>query len=1038
MSRQRVVAPLRAWPLLVVCVAVLLNVPLASAAGESWARLYPGYDNIVGVVSLRDGKIGVVAEATYFRLSAGGDVEVQVALPGGKGVTRATSVIALPGDRLLVTGFSGHDVKNSFGWLCEITADGVVEWERSYRYLTDTPVYFNTLALLGDGNLVVGGSVGAASLIMRLDARGAVLSQKTYDFPESDRVLDLVALPDRSVVATCWTKERSYVLRIDERGEVRWCSSFAGGHVEGLALDATGNVVATGVRGFGGAGDDDALIISFHPDGAVQWAEQVGGPGRDQASAIVPSSDGTLWISGISGSSGNGGRDGWLLNIDPGGRLLSQTTVGTESDEGNGNGGTRSALALARDRMVTGMVSRPESGPALLISSIRPNEGICTLAKRSTASVFKSDISFQPMNPEVATATLTAATISPAEAFARVTAKEICSTPVSLPAASLQTAQPSPRAAYYEADPQGFFAPTRMLINRKFAELDALETKYLRDKSRDDNGTRNLTLFYRALTATSGPLGELTRESVIGLFRDWLAHSPRSPAATIALAGALFDYAGMARGSGFGNTVTGQGWKSYEELSAEANIVLARGREWATVDPQYFSLLMWLRGASGVEGSVDEAFQQGLTVDRTYLPMWRSRAQLLLPKWSGDPTALAHFADAAGTISGERGDTMYAIVALEADWSGPLSENRAGDLAGPLGLSWPRVRKGLVELATRYPRSDYAARLACIALGRKDKPAFREAVDKLHLVWKRGINCIPTQKAFDDAVTWLRASAAAVPPVVGSKAPGPMVEPRASARAAPSAAASIPSVPGPVPFVEQPISKWPTIVLRNHLELQGGTIVTDFASFILRLKDRDVLVTSSEVVPHQEPNMNDYKSSLAPLPPTPAMILQGKLLRWSASIPGESQEMFVVSGFAFPGPKTARDGPMTLVMSVDPLRKSRTFRALSPRLTPMKLGERVFAVGCLPAGPDCRQTVVSGLVFDSSRGTGQTFGHFRFQPDEPSSSLKALLGAPVLDDTGAVAAVVSYGPFDGDRPAYPTCAEIGIVLKKAAESTAAK
>lgn len=1036
MSRHRVVASLRAWPLLVLCVAALLKAFDASAGGESWARLYPGLDNVAGIVTLHEGRVGLVAGGNYFRLSAGGDVEVQVDMPGPKGLTRSTGVIALPGERLLIVGFTNpRGVKRSLGWVRAITADGVVEWERSYRSLHDRDVSIDAAALLGDGSVVVGGSVGQASLIMRLDSRGTVVWQRTYDFPDEDRVRALVALPDRGLVATSWSRESTYVMRLDDRGEVQWCSSFRGAVVAGLALDAGGNIVAVGTRGFGGAGVDDALIVSIHPDGSVQWAEQVGGPEADYGSTVMPFLDGTLWISGRTLSEGNGKGDGWLLNIDSAGQLLSQITIGTERDEGTANGGPMSALALQKDRILIASVSRPEAGPALLIAALQPNRGICTLSKRSTASVYKSDIAFQSGKPEVSAAGLTVGTLGPTEAGARIIPKEICSTSVSLGPESAQSAKPSPHAAAIEADTEGYFAPSKMLLNRKFADLDALEAKYLRDKSVNETGTRNLTLFYGGLNVTDGELQKLPRETVLALCREWVAHSPRSPAATIALAAALLDYGAMERGGGFTDAVSKTGWKNFEELAAESNTVLARGAEWASVDPQYFSVLMWLRGASGVEGSVEEAFREGVKVDRTYLPLYRSRANLLLPKWSGDETALARFADAAGAISGERGDMMYAIVALRADWSGPFGEDRAGDLAGPLGLSWPRLRKGLTELATRYPKSNYySGTLACIALERTDKSAFREAIDKLHMVWTPGVGCMATQKAFEEAMNWLRAPAAVLAPVAVAGPAGPVVKPGAGLKATPPSVAAQ-ALPGDVPFVEQPISKWPPIVLRNRLELQGGTVVTDFASFILRLNERDVLVTTSQVVPHRELDLTDFRNRLGPPPPTPAMILQGKLARWSVSMPGDSRELFLVTGFAFPGSKTSRDGPMAVVMSIDAVKKSKSVRALSPRMTPLAGGNRVFAVACLPAGPDCRQTVISGLVSGRSIGTGETFGEFHFQPDEPPPPLNTLLGAPVLDDTGALAGLIVRSPFEGERPAIPICEEIGLVLKKATTSS---
>jgi len=94
------------------------------------------------------------------------------------------------------------------------------------------------------------------------------------------------------------------VVKYDNAANILWTTPFAG-EVEGIALDAAGNVYVTG---FQRGHDDDFLTIKYGSDGLQLWARTYDGPAHDtdRATAIRVDHAGEIVVSGWAQGHGGG------------------------------------------------------------------------------------------------------------------------------------------------------------------------------------------------------------------------------------------------------------------------------------------------------------------------------------------------------------------------------------------------------------------------------------------------------------------------------------------------------------------------------------------------------------------------------------------------------------------------------------------------------------------------------------------------------------------------------------------------------------
>jgi hypothetical protein len=275
----------------------------------------------------------------------------------------------------------------------------------------------------------------------------------------------------------------------------------------------------------------------------------------------------------------------------------------------------------------------------------------------------------------------------------------------------------------------------RQLFNQgAWTTLEADANQLRNQHLRFNGGIWALRLFY----LTVSPAGPLTAtdaawQTQITKLQQWAQQMPQSPTPRIALADAYLRYAWKARGSGFSNTVTPEGWRLFKERVQAAQTALDQAQPIINGDPEWYRAMMTVALAQGWPRTQVDALVDGcLNIEPGYFYVPRSEATYLLPKWHGKPGDTEQFAaDVADRIGGKQGDATYFLIAQGI--------NCCGRTQAP-GMSWPRVRNGFLALDELYGSNSYQRNvLAYLALKAGDQQTARLTFAVIGDDWARDV-----------------------------------------------------------------------------------------------------------------------------------------------------------------------------------------------------------------------------------------------------------------------------------------------------------
>ena len=156
----------------------------------------------------------------------------------------------------------------------------------------------------------------------------------------------------------------------------------------------------------------------------------------------------------------------------------------------------------------------------------------------------------------------------------------------------------------------------------------------------------------------------MTAEEIEGLMRKWLALYPDSTLAQVFWVRMLGAAAWHARGTGFADTVTPDGWRAFERLNrealAQANALVPRTRK------HLLGQYVILRAAQQSSMASDKLAEISLDALRRFpneLDIPTFAAERLLPQWGGTTSAFGQFAQTAReAVAEDLGDRLYAYI----------------------------------------------------------------------------------------------------------------------------------------------------------------------------------------------------------------------------------------------------------------------------------------------------------------------------------------------------------------------------------------
>ncbi len=284
--------------------------------------------------------------------------------------------------------------------------------------------------------------------------------------------------------------------------------------------------------------------------------------------------------------------------------------------------------------------------------------------------------------------------------------------------AALTLAACMPRAAGYQesggahaasantppaADPQEpFKGEARALLRQElFERLDRLSDELVTTKARFPGGDWKSYRFQEALGTPPG--GDKASDEVwerhIAALQRWPSARPKSMAAVLALTDAMIGYGWKARGTGFADKVTPEGWRLLRKRTAGVDALLTEIGRRVPRTPDWYCAMI---DAGRLEGwdreRVEALFEDAVALEPTYLHVYSAMARYLTPRWWGEAGDWETFAERSSERVGNReGSVIYGHVAWQVS-----KLYRGADFYKQNRVSWDRVKQGFIDREALY------------------------------------------------------------------------------------------------------------------------------------------------------------------------------------------------------------------------------------------------------------------------------------------------------------------------------------------------
>ncbi len=232
--------------------------------------------------------------------------------------------------------------------------------------------------------------------------------------------------------------------------------------------------------------------------------------------------------------------------------------------------------------------------------------------------------------------------------------------------------------------------------NRRFDDLEGTAGHIRAAKSTFGNGSWMIAQFYESLECRHDE-PESMWQLHDQIHRDWIATKPQSLTAQLAYADFLVEYGWHARGSGYADKVTTEGWQLFRERLAAARKLIEGARSWPEKDP--FCWVVALEIAMGQQWSkpsYDALVTEAHAIEPSFWGYDTARAFSLLPRWYGEPGDWEAYAEQTSARPDSLGPELYAriVVNLSKYYDNVFQESKA---------SWPKTRAGLEAMRRKYP-----------------------------------------------------------------------------------------------------------------------------------------------------------------------------------------------------------------------------------------------------------------------------------------------------------------------------------------------
>lgn len=281
---------------------------------------------------------------------------------------------------------------------------------------------------------------------------------------------------------------------------------------------------------------------------------------------------------------------------------------------------------------------------------------------------------------------------------------------------------------------------TSALLNDKnWDELEKIAAELRTKKLRFPSGRWKLETFYRGLADPKEHAGPRDWNSFFAGVQEWKTAKPDSVTPLIVLGEGYRYYGWGARGGGYANKVTDDGWRLFKERLAKAREYLEAAEKMPTKDPEAYCRLLEVALSQGwSRADCEVLFHKAVQIEPAYHDTYLTMAFFLLPRWGGKPGDAERFAEEAAELCKEEGNAMYARIAWYLSAFVGIDQ-----FFEKSSFSWPRMREGFQQLQKLYPKSlrnmTAFCMFACVA---QDGATARELFSRMGDKWDQEVWCV--------------------------------------------------------------------------------------------------------------------------------------------------------------------------------------------------------------------------------------------------------------------------------------------------------
>ncbi len=289
------------------------------------------------------------------------------------------------------------------------------------------------------------------------------------------------------------------------------------------------------------------------------------------------------------------------------------------------------------------------------------------------------------------------------------------------------------------------------LYRNNFKGLEEIAAELRLTRPRFPGGSWKLNTFYWALVMPAS--GDKTKEPEwtlhLNKLQRWADEHPDSLTANIALGDAYVNYAWNARGRGYADKVSENGWQLFQQRLATAKGFLDKADTLPEKCPHLYVALETLAMGAGFEREyLDKIFNEGIALEPNYQYLYTGKANYLLPRWHGNAGEMEQFAEQTlQRAGGKEGSALYYLIAENV---GPLYRS---DLFYQTQLSWPKIQQGFRDLESEYGMNDHRLNEYCRLAGwANDMTISQQTLQRIGDRWDPSV--WGTQENFEDFKAW--------------------------------------------------------------------------------------------------------------------------------------------------------------------------------------------------------------------------------------------------------------------------------------------